>query len=223
MRDVVVISLGGSVLVPEDVDFYFLKEFKEMVISFIDKYKFVIVVGGGKTARRYQSAGKELGLNDEALDWMGIYATWINAELVKITFEEKANKEIVKDPTKKVSFENILIAGGWKPGWSTDYDAVLLAEQLGAKVVVNMTNVEYLHDKNPNEFPDTKKIGKIDWEGFKKIVGDEWKPGLNMPFDPVAAKKAAELGLKLVLVGKDVENLRNYLERKEFKGSIVKE
>jgi uridylate kinase len=136
-------------------------------------------------------------------------------------FRNYAYKEIVKDPIKKVNFENVLIAGGWKPGWSTDYDAVLLAEQFNSNEVINITNVDYLYDKNPNEFKDAKKIEKTDWKGFKKIVGDKWKPGTNAPFDPVATKKASELGLKLILIGKDIESLKNYLDGKKFKGSVV--
>lgn len=222
MRETIIISLGGSVIVPSNIDTDFLKELREFILKYLGKYRFVLVIGGGRTARQYQEAAKAIvdAPNDD-LDWIGIQATKINAHLVKTIFHDVAYKEILDNPTFKVDFDKVLIACGWKPGWSTDYDAVLLAELYGAKTLINITNVDYLYDKNPNEFEDAKRIERISWGGFQRIVGNEWKPGMNMPFDPVATKKAAELKLKLMLLGKDLDNLKNFLDGKKFNGSLV--
>ena len=219
-KEVVVISVGGSCLVPDDIDHSFLKNLVRL-IRYSKEYKFIIVVGGGKTARKYQEAGKAAGFDRSSLDWIGIYATWLNADIVRIALGKLAYKEVIRNPTKKIKFDNVLVAGGWKPGWSTDYDAVLLAETYGAKQVINMTNVDTLYDKDPRKYKNTKKILSIDWNGFKKIVGNKWKPGLNAPFDPIATKKAALLRLRLILVGKNIDNLKKLLDGKKFKGSVV--
>ena len=50
----VVMSLGGSLIVQESIDHNFIKQFKKL-ISKINR-KFVIVVGGGRTARIYINA-----------------------------------------------------------------------------------------------------------------------------------------------------------------------
>lgn len=218
-KEAVVLSVGGSIVVPDEIDRDFLKRFISMVNS--SNYKFVIVIGGGRTARKYQAAGKELGFSQEDLDWIGIHATWLNAELVRNAFGKNAYDKTIIEPTKKVSFDKVLVAGGYKPGNSTDYVAVKLAEIYDAKTVINMSNIDFLYDKDPNKFKDAIKIKEIDWNGFKKIVGDEWKPGMNTPFDPVATKKAASLGIKLILLGKDIENLKKFLDGNEFKGSMV--
>lgn len=220
-KEVIVLSLGGSVIVPDDIDSDFLKDLKKLIKNNSKKYKFILVTGGGKTARRYQEAAKKFNISNTELDWLGIQSTWLNAELVRRILGNLAYKDIVTNPNNKVNFNNILIAGGWKPGWSTDYDAVILAKNHKAKTVINMTNVEYLHDKDPRKYKDAKKIEKIDWNGFRKIVGDKWVPGLNVPFDPIAAKLAQKLRLKLVLVGKNIKNFDNFLKGKKFKGSVV--
>lgn len=195
-----------------------------MILSLAHRYKFILVCGGGRTAREYQAVAKALGLSVADLDWIGINATWLNAYLVKTIFGRAAYPEVIKNPTKKVNFqEKILVAGGWKPGWSTDYDAVLLAKLYSAKKVINLTDVDYLHDKNPKIYPDAKKIKAIDWAGFRKIVGEKFTPGANTPFDPVAARAAQKLKLELILAnGKKINNLKKIIKGDKFVGSVVR-
>jgi uridylate kinase len=130
----------------------------------------------------------------------------------------------VKDPTEKIDFKKkILLAAGWKPGCSTDYDAVLLAENFGIKKLVNLTNIDYVYDKDPRKFKDAKKIEKISWKDFIKIVGDKWDPGLNAPFDPIASKESEKIGLEVAIInGKNLNNFEKYLNDEQFIGTIIK-
>lgn len=222
MKDTIVISVGGSIVAPGKPDANFLKKFNTFVRSYLKKYRFVFVIGGGKTARNYiEGLSKVIGKKPEAMDWMGISATHLNAFLVKSIFHDVAYKEVIKDPRRKVKFDKVLIAGGWKPGFTTDFDAVMLAKQLGAKTVINMSNISYLYDKDPRKNKSAKKIEKIGWDGFKKIVGDKHRPGVNVPFDPIATKLAAKSKLRLVIMSNDLKNLKNLLDGKNFKGSVV--
>jgi len=217
----IVISLGGSVIIPDKLDVSFLKRFKSVVKKHSKKNRFVIICGGGKLARRLQDKAKKLkGVTNNNLDWLGIYATRINALTLKKILDVKG--EIIINPNEKIkSKEAVLIAAGWKPGFSTDYDAVLLAKNIGAKMVVNMTNVDYAYDKDP-KLKGAKPIKEASWKEFRKIVGNKWKPGLNMPFDPIASKKAEKLKLKVAIIGKDVRNLEKILLGKEFKGTLIR-
>jgi len=219
----IIISLGGSIIVPEKININLLKRFRELILKRLDKNKFIIIVGGGKTCRNYQKAARFLNQNitQENLDWIGIHTTWLNADFVRTVFQDLAHPSIASDPTQKIDFKKILFAGGWKPGWSTDYDAVILAQTYGARQVINITNVPYLYDRDPKENKDAQIIKKTDWKTLRKIVGNKWTPGLNAPFDPEAAKLAQKLKLKLVLIGPDIKNLINLLQNKEFKGSVV--
>jgi len=226
-----VISLGGSIIIPEPgkIDFRFLKKFRQLVLKFIKKrWKFIIVVGGGKTCRLYQKAALKITkIPPEELDWLGIYATKLNAYLLKIIFEKEALPIILDNPYKKTKKEllkkPVIIASGWKPGWSTDYVTVLLAKRFGVKTIINASNISFLYEKDIKIYKEAKKISEISWPGYQKIIGKRWHPGTSFPFDPIAAKKAKKLNLKVIIVkGTNLENLEKVLASQKFKGTIIK-
>jgi len=225
-QEIIVISLGGSLIVPEEIDCLWIKNFKDMIEKYVARgYRFILISGGGKTARKYQNAAKEIaGLTGDDLDWLGIHATRINAHLIRTIFRTLAHPQIIKNPNEKVNFkEKILVAAGWKPGFSTDYDAVLLAKQFDVKKIINLSNIDYVYDKDPRKFKDARKIEDISWKDFRKIVGDKWDPGLNAPFDPVASKESEKLGLEVAIMnGKNLENIENYLDKDKFVGTVIK-
>ena len=94
--------------------------------------------------------------------------------------------KVVTNPNVKVkTTKDIVVGAGWKPGWSTDYDAVLIAKNHNVKTIINLTNIDYVYDKNPNEFPDARYLKEVDWKSFQRIVGDKWfSRVLSMPFNP---------------------------------------
>ena len=221
----IVISVGGSLIFPDNLDMEYLKELKEVLGSF-DEYRFVIYCGGGKLARLFQQYLRQTNkdVSDEALDEAGIKATRINAEIVKNLFGDQAYPTVVCDPTEKIEFkEKVLVAAGWKPGWSTDYDSVLIAKNLGINTILNLTNVAYVYDKNPKKFKDAIPYKEISWKDLLDIVGTKWEPGLSAPFDPIAAKEAEKLSMTVIVMdGQKLDNLKNYLNGKEFIGTIIK-
>jgi uridylate kinase len=225
MNKIFVISLGGSLLVPGEIDINFLRKFKSIIEREIKVgEKFIIIVGGGKTARNYQNAAKSLTkVSNEDLDWLGIHATRINAHLLLTIFRKYAYYRIIKNPKEKVKFkEKILIAAGWKPGFSTDHDAVLLAKTYDSDTIINLTNVDYVYDKDPNKFKDAKPFKEISWKDYLKLIDQKWIPGMSAPFDPVASKLAQKFRIKVIIInGRRIKNLKNYLENKKFTGTII--
>jgi uridylate kinase len=225
---VTVISLGGSIVAPNSVDVEFVKNFVSLVRAFIEAdsaRRFIFVVGGGGPARHYQSACREIYpsvKNDEA-DWIGIMATRLNAQLIKAVMGELCNEEVVTNPMEVPPLTGrVLVASGWKPGFSTDYDAVLLAERFKADAVLNLSNIEKVYTADPKTDPSAKPIDKISWADFRAMVGDEWIPGKNVPFDPVASRHAEKIGLKVICAaGKDLDNLRKILSGEEFFGTTI--
>ncbi|MFH1359118.1 MAG: UMP kinase [archaeon] len=221
-----VISVGGSLIVPNEIDTGFLKEFKQFIEKRINLGdRFIIVTGGGKTCRKYQQAALEVGnVDDEENDWLGIRVTRLNAHLVKSILKDNANPNLIKDPENDlIDFkEPILIGAGWKPGWSTDFDSVILAKRFNSKNIINLSDVDYVYDSDPDKNPNAKPIKHMSWKDFKKLVGDKWKPGLSAPFDPIASKEAEASNLKVaILNGKNLDNLENYLDNKEFIGTLI--
>jgi uridylate kinase len=222
-----IISLGGSIIIPKTgFDIEFLKKFRQLIINRVKKGdKFILVVGGGSTCRQYQQAAKSVAnLSDEQLDWLGIYTTWYNAEFVRLLFGDLAYKEIVKNPTNKIiTNKPIIIAGGWKPCCSTDYDAVLLAKTYGAKEVINASNVDYVYTADPKKDKSAQPLKNLTWEEFRKIMGDKWTPGANLPFDPLATKEAEKLGLEVKFVkGTELGEIERCLSGKKARGTNVK-
>jgi len=225
-KEIIIISVGGSLIVPDKIDTKFLKEFRELVLKLIkNNKKIIIIAGGGKTARNYMTAANEIiNVNNVDKDWLGIHSTRLNAHLLRTIFFKEAHVNVVKNPSSKINFkENILIAAGWQPGCSTDYDAVLLAKNVGAKKIINLSNIDFVYNKDPKKFKDAKKIKEINWKEFIKLLPKKWSPGLSSPFDPLAAKEAQKLEMEVVIInGKKLENLEKYLENDKFNGTIIK-
>lgn len=224
----VILSLGGSLIYPDHgIDIIFLRKLN----AFIRKHvalgrRFFIVCGGGNVARYYQDVAKGIinSLAGDDVDWLGIHATRINAHLVRTIFADLAHPRIVENYTKKLKNVNepIVIAAGWKPGWSTDYCATVLARDYGASTIINMSNIEMLYTKDPNKYSDAKAIPRITWDQFAKYSGDKWVPGTRVPFDPIATKLAAKLGLTVIITnGKNLDNLDNIIAGKKFVGTVI--
>ena len=222
---VIVLSVGGSLVVPkEGIDIAFLKEFRAFVHREIKKGKrFIIVVGGGRTARQYQeAAGALVSLADEDVDWLGVHSTRLNGHLLRSIFRDVALHRVVKDPTKHVTWNKpVLIAAGWKPGWSTDYVAVRMAKRYGSRFVVNLSNIDAVCDRDPRMDPDAKKFDRMTWKQFRVLVGHEWHPGANHPFDPVASRFADKQKMTVVVMGKDIKNIEHMLDGKKFVGTVI--
>lgn len=228
-HDKVVISVGGSLIVPDGgIDTNFLQKLNDFIrkqlVDHPDR-QFFLVIGGGATARHYRDAGKAVigKLTHEDLDWLGIHSTRLNAHLIRTIFHDIAHPHIIEhyDVIRKVE-ERVIVASGWKPGWSTDYDCVMLCEDYGVKVILNLSNIKQVYTADPRQDSDAKPIDHMTWDEFRLLVGEEWSPGMNAPFDPIAAKKAQGLGVKVVVMdGTDFENVDKFLKGESFLGTVI--
>ena len=220
--DTRVLSLGGSIIVPGKIDTGFLRAFRDIILR-QERIRFLIICGGGMICRNYQSVAKEIGTVAKAdLDWIVIQATRLNAELVRSIFGTMAHKKVIHDPGEAIDTDKrIIIGAGFEPGSSTDLRAVQLAERFGAGQVINMSNIDYVYSDDPKKNPDARKLPRISWTDFRKLVGDAWDPGLNMPFDPVASKAAQAAGLTVVIIGNDMENLERLINGEPFSGTTI--
>lgn len=226
-KEYIVVSVGGSLIVPDSLDVSFLKEFRACILDHLDRgFSFFIITGGGATARRYQEAGRAAqgDLDREDIDWLGIHAARLNAHLIRALFKEEAQERIVKNPTRSLrGTASIIIGAGWRPGWSTDYCAVMAAKKLDAKRLVNLSDIDYVYTKNPKEFPEAEKLERVDWTTFRTLIPDRWDPGLSSPFDPVAAREAEALELEVaVMNGRNLSEFGKYLAGAPFTGTIIK-
>lgn len=241
MSEVFVISLGGSLVAPEAgrVDVEFLKKFRALILKYVVKgNRFAIIVGGGKLCRAWQGALRQARgilperirqLAEESkafkndLDWIGIRTTQANAELVRAIFGKFAYPRVVADPEEKVGNFKIVIGAGFKPGHSTDYDAIVRAQTIGAKTVLNLSDVPYIYNKDPKKFKDAKPFKRLLWQEYIKLFGGAWQPGVNLLFDSKASQLARRARIAVTFIsGKDLKNLDNYFNGKAFEGTVVR-
>jgi uridylate kinase len=226
MKKNIVISVGGSLISPsvDKIDHIFLKKLIKLINEKHHKYRFILVAGGGKVARNYiSSASKVMRISEDQADWLGISATRLNAKLLRTVLADKAYKEIILEPSDDIETNKILVAGGHKPGRSSDDMAVSLAIKHKAEIVINLTNIDYVYDKDPSKHQDVKKLTEVSWDSFLDIVGRKWVPGRNIPFDPVASKLAQKNNINVVILnGNKVDNLKKYLVGDKFKGTVIR-
>ncbi len=224
-KETVVVSVGGSLIVPDQIDTHFLKKLKTLVLEQIKLgRRFVIITGGGKTARRYQDATRGVAdLTPEDLDWLGIHATRLNGHLLRAIFNRQAYPNLVKNPKRKLdTTKPVIIAAGWKPGWSTDYVATMFAKKLGATRLINLSNIDYAYDKDPKKYKSAVRIKETDWKSFRALLPKKWDPGLSAPFDPIAAREAEKAGVEVTIInGSKLRQVEKYLEGDTFVGTKI--
>jgi len=225
-KNKIVISLGGSLIVPNGIDIDFVNSFISLIKEYVSQgFSFLIITGGGKVCRDYNEALKKIvNPSNEDLDFLGISVTRLNAEFIRISFGDLAYERIILDPGIIPNTDKpIIIGGGWKPGNSSDLVAICGAKSVGSKKILNLSNIDYVYDKDPKKYEDAKPIIDISWTDFISLFPREWIPGENLPFDPIASGKALELGYEvIVLNGKNLGNLKNYLDNKKFVGTTIK-
>ena len=213
----IVISLGGSLVVPNGgIDIEYLTLLNIFIRNKIAQgRRFFITVGGGSTARHYIDAARKIAgkISDWDLDFLGIHTTELNAHFIRTIFRDIAHQRVILNYEKKIENlkEPLVIAAGWKPGCSTDYDAMLLVRDYGAQALINMSNIEGVYNKDPNKFSDAVFMEKLTWENYQKMTDQKWSPGTNVPFDPKASELANKLKCTVYIIGKDLSNLDKLL------------
>jgi len=227
-KGIIVISLGGSLVISEGkINTKFLSKFNQFIRKKVaEGDRFFIVVGGGQVARHYRDAGRLVigKVTNEDLDWLGVHATRINAHLLRTIFKDIALPRVIDKYDRKYDISDypIIVCSGWKPGWSTDYDAVVLAQQYGVETILNLSNIEAVYNKDPKKYKDAYPLERTSWEYFCSLVGERWEPGLSLPFDPMASQLAQKLGLTVIVVkGDNFANLEKLFRGEKFKGTVV--
>lgn len=236
---VLVIKIGGSILCPNLTDSFnvpFVIEFRDQILHpYIAKgYKFVITVGGGQLARKFQGRLKEFSISERYQHRVGIISTLMNAVCFQSVIPEIAHQRIIAldDYLQIFKFVNsktfekthvLLSCGGYKAESSTDMDAVLLAMRVGANRVISLKNIDGIYDLDPRVYPNARLIEEMDWKKYMQIINsaNSHNPGDSWAIDPVASKEAMENNIDFVVVGRDLENLKKVLDDKKFIGSTV--
>jgi len=221
-----VIALGGSIVMPGKINTILLRRFYLLINKEIKNgNRFIFIIGGGAISREYQRAiSKIKKICDEDKDLIGVYATRLNAQLIKSVFKKEANPVLFDERFKIKNFGeySVIIASGWQPGWSTDYVAVQIAVDFNIRKVIILGKPDYVYTADFEKDKKAKPIEIITWKDYFKLIPSKWKPGLHAPVDPVAARLAKEKNITgIVAKGTDLVNFRKIIEGKNFKGTIL--
>ena len=226
MKKVIVISLGGSLIIPEKIDFKFLDNFKRTLEKHYNKYKFVIVCGGGTIARKYISALEKEGSSKKELSIAGIRATRMNALFMMQFFGKEANESLpmnMDEVKNHLPKNKVVICGAlrYSEKSTSDTTAAHLAQFLNTEFI-NMTNVQGLYTDNPKNNPKAKFIPKISQKDFEeRALKIKYKAGQNFILDQSAATIIRKHKIRTYILGPNLKNLDDFLKNKKFLGTSI--
>lgn len=221
----IVFALGGSVVVPDEIDEEYVKKFSDFALKLAKKHTLAIVVGGGKTARRAIAEIKKRGGNNVEQDFAGISASRFNAAVLAQGMGIcPAIPETIFDAKRVLETEGILIMGGTEPGHSTDAVAALIAEYIDADLMLKVTNVDGIYDSDPKESRDAKLIPMLSIKELDTMVLSlSQDAGKYELFDILAVKILMRSKIPCIaLNGRDLDNMNAAIDSKEFVGTMIK-
>jgi uridylate kinase len=223
MKPMITLSLGGSIINPGEIDISFLDQFSKAIHEFIPKYKFMIVCGGGKVARDYIKALPK-GISEGERDYMGIAATWLNAKLLSYYFKDYSAPVLpdsVEELMQQFKQYDIGLSGGFLPAVKTDEDAAIVADLFGSPILINITNVDGIYDKDPRKYPEAKKYTSLTYNEFYEIVSPiSLDAGSNAPFTLIAAKICERSNIRIIICPKDIMKIKKAIEGENV-GTVI--
>ena len=221
-----VISLGGSLIVPEKDNSFFLDKFKHTLRSNYKTHKFVIICGGGTIARKYITALKKEHQAKKQLSMAGILATRTNAQFMMQFFGKEANSNLPKNMKEIKSYlakDNVVICGAlrYSKNSTSDSAAASVAQYLKTEFI-NITNVNGYYTDNPFTNKHAKFIPSVSWKDFEKAaLKIKHKPGQHFVLDQKASIIIRKHKIPTYIIGPNLKNLSNIIKRKKFKGTLI--
>jgi len=223
----VVISLGGSILIPT-LESHTIREYVPVLKKIAKHHRLFVVVGGGGEARRYIGISRDLGIDEGTSDEVGILITRLNATMLIAALGDTAYPKVAETHAEAKKFGEsgkIVVMGGITPGQTTDAVAAVLSERVGASVFINATSVDGIYTADPNKDPDATRFDAITPKKLLEIVGGTaLGAGSNTVLDIVAARVVERSNIPLVVLdGRDPKNLSNAVLKGKFTGTVVSE
>ena len=224
-KELVVVSIGGSILIPGEDDSVFIGKLADMLRKVSSRVDVAVVCGGGKIARYYTNTGRELGGSEYDLDMLGIGCTRLNAGLLALSLGDVSSKDIpltVEQAAEAFSPGRIIVMGGTEPGHTTDAVATMLARRLGGKRVVNATSVDAVYSDDPRKNPDATRYDRLTIADLEKLVYSDHGAGKSSVFDPMGVQIAKAEKIDIMMVdGRNLAELEKAITGDPFDGTFI--
>jgi uridylate kinase len=226
--DKIVISLGGSVLVPDEGDARYLSKLAWLLTEMSKEYQICVVCGGGRIARYYISTGRELDFTEDELDNLGIAVTRLNATMLLLALGDEvfpAMPRSEEEAARLIEDGGMIVMGGTTPSHTTDAVAARVAELVKAKRIVNATSVDAAYSADPKKFADAERYVNMTPRQLYDLVNKGvHEAGPSDVFDRLGAEIAMRAGIPIYIVnGRDLEEMENAIKGKVVKGTVVKD
>ncbi|MGD0056987.1 MAG: UMP kinase [Methanomassiliicoccales archaeon] len=224
--DKVVISLGGSVLVPDEGDAKYVSRLAWLLTEMSKEHRICVICGGGRIARYYISTGRELDFGKNELDNLGIAVTRLNATMLLLALGDEvvpAMPRSEEEAARLIEDGGVIVMGGTTPGHTTDAVAARVAELVGAERIVNATSIDAVYSADPKKFPDAIRYASMTLRQLYDLVDKGvHEAGPSNVFDRLGAEIAMRARMPIYIVdGRDLRELENAINGKDIKGTIV--
>ena len=221
----IVLSLGGSILIPS-LETNALAAYAATLARLAERFQVFVVVGGGGEARRYIGCARDLGVDEATLDELGILVTRVNARLLIAALGHGAYPRIPETYTDaRVAglSGRVVVMGGVTPGQTTDAVAAVLAEEIGADLLINATSVPGIYTADPKRDPAATRYETMTPAQLLELVSRErLNAGSNTVIDLVAAKVVERSGCPMVVLeGRDPSRIEDAVFSGRFVGTVV--
>jgi uridylate kinase len=172
-----VLKIGGSLLFDNEMNVNTgrIQEFIDFITKNQDRID-CVVVGGGKIARAYINAIKEVNGNQSVQDLLGIKASRLNAlaiaSLVGPAVAYQGVPESIETLLRVKSEvpDKVVFMGGLEVGQSTTSVACEAAEALEAASLIIGTDVDGIYTKDPNKHEDAEKLDEVTLAEVARIL-----------------------------------------------------
>jgi uridylate kinase len=223
---IIVIRIGGSVIAAP-TNPKLISQYTKLLKKLRKKgYEIITVVGGGALAREFIKIGNQLGVNEEAQDWLAIHVSRLFALLFTLKLGESGAQNVPTSINKAVEAlkkGKIVVMGGLKPGMTTDTVAAYVAKRTKAQLLVKATDQDGIYNKDPRKYEDAEKLDKITYQDLTLLFEQSrHKAGIHQILDPIAVKILQKTGVKTVIVnGYNPQNIQHAIEGKKIGTTIT--
>lgn len=230
MEKTILIKLSGESLsgsIGHGLDFEYIKKICMDIKKVYDEGVRVGVVCGGGNFLRGRDA---LEMDRETADYVGMMATVMNSLVLKDMFRQVGCEvynqsglyvgiidKVDSDKARKALDEGkIVVFGGGtgKPFFSTDTGASLRAIDINADMIIKLTNVDGVYDKDPNKYSDAKMYDAV---SYQEVIDN--KLGV---MDMQAIEMCRDNKIEIVVMNIDTQDGLTRILHGEKIGTIVK-
>jgi uridylate kinase len=213
-------------MIPDAPDVPYIKQLAAELTALSEHYRVFVVVGGGKLARSYIQATRQLGADETTLDHIGIDATRLNARVLIAALGDLAlgrpphDFEAALEASKDYP---IIVMGGTHPGHTTDAVAVMMGERARAKRILILTNVDGVYSADPRLDRSAKRLDRLTAAELVAVTAKATsEAGSTGVVDPTGCKIIQRARIPTsVIHGRDFDAMRAAADGRPFKGTLV--